>query len=57
MPGRPPTASCWCSGDNRNNSLRLPPVGTRPDPFLPQDAVIGQAEIIYWPPSHLGFLD
>ena len=26
-------------------------------PFVPQDAVVGQAEITYWPPSHLGFLN
>ena len=26
-------------------------------PFVPMDAVIGQAEITYWPPSHIGFLD
>jgi signal peptidase I len=28
-----------------------------PDPFLPEDNVIGQAEITYWPLSHAGFLD
>jgi hypothetical protein len=28
-----------------------------PDPFVPEESVIGQAEITYWPLSHLGFLD
>ena len=28
-----------------------------PDPFVPEDNVIGQAEIVYWPLRHLGFLD
>jgi len=42
-------------GDNRNNSCDAHLWA--PDPFLPKDAVIGQAEVVYWPPSHLGFLD
>jgi signal peptidase I len=28
-----------------------------PDPFVPEESVIGQAEIVYWPLPHLGFLD
>lgn len=42
-------------GDNRSNSCDSHQ--WRPDPFLPEDEVIGQAEIVYWPPKHLGFLD
>ena len=42
-------------GDNRNNSCDSHQ--WTPDPFLPEDSVIGQAEVVYWPPSHLGFLD
>ena len=42
-------------GDNRPNSCDSHQWA--PDPFLPQDRVIGQAEVVYWPPSHLGFLD
>jgi signal peptidase I len=42
-------------GDNRDNSCDSHQ--WTPDPFLPEDAVIGQAEVVYWPPSHLGFLD
>mgnify|MGYP000291137833 CR=1 FL=1 len=42
-------------GDNRDNSCDSHQ--WTPDPFLPEDSVIGQAEIVYWPPSHLGFLD
>ena len=42
-------------GDNRDNSCDSHQWS--PDPFLPEDAVIGQAEVVYWPPSHLGFLN
>jgi signal peptidase I len=42
-------------GDNRPNSCDSHQWA--PDPFLPEDAVIGQAEVVYWPPKHLGFLD
>jgi len=42
-------------GDNRPNSCDSHQ--WTPDPFLPEDAVIGQAEVVYWPPKHLGFLD
>jgi signal peptidase I len=27
-----------------------------PDPFVPEDNVIGEAEVIYWPLRHVGFL-
>jgi len=27
------------------------------DPFVPVDNVIGQAEVVYWPPSRVRFLD
>ena len=27
-----------------------------PDPFVPEDRVIGEAEVIYWPLRHIGFL-
>jgi signal peptidase I len=42
-------------GDNRAGSCDSHQ--WRPDPFVPRDNVIGQAEIIYWPLSHLSFLD
>ncbi len=42
-------------GDNRDNSCDSHQ--WTPDPFLPEDSVIGQAEVVYWPPRHLGFLD
>ena len=42
-------------GDNRPNSCDSHQ--WQPDPFLPEDRVIGQAEVVYWPPRHLGFLD
>lgn len=29
----------------------------QPDPFVPRDAVIGQAEVTYWPPASITFLD
>jgi len=49
-------------GDNRPNSCDSHQwVGNTPnpavDPFVPQDNVIGEAQIIYWPLSRLGFLD
>ena len=42
-------------GDNRPNSCDSHQ--WEPDPFLPEDRVIGQAEVVYWPPRHLGFLN
>jgi signal peptidase I len=40
-------------GDNRNESCDS---HQWPDPFVPEDNVIGQAEVTYWPLSHLKFL-
>ncbi len=42
-------------GDNRASSCDSHQ--WQPDPFLPEDNVIGQAEITYWPLSHAGFLN
>lgn len=42
-------------GDNRNESCDSHL--WRPDPFVPESNVIGQAEVTYWPLSHLSFLD
>lgn len=42
-------------GDNRPGSCDAHQ--WQPDPYVPMDSVIGQAEIIYWPLSHLSFLD
>jgi signal peptidase I len=50
-----PAGELLVLGDNRDNSCDAHQWA--PDPFLPQDAVIGQAEVTYWPPTRLGFLD
>jgi signal peptidase I len=42
-------------GDNRPNSCDAHL--WKPDAFVPESSVIGQAEVIYWPPQHVGFLD
>ncbi len=42
-------------GDNRASSCDSHQ--WLPDPFLPEDNVIGQAEVTYWPLDHLGFLN
>lgn len=42
-------------GDNRSGSCDSHQ--WQPDPFVPMDNVIGQAEVVYWPPSQLKFLD
>ena len=42
-------------GDNRPGSCDAHQ--WKPNPFVPQDSVIGQAEVIYWPLSHLSFLN
>lgn len=42
-------------GDNRPGSCDAHQ--WQPDPFVPLDNVIGQAEVVYWPLSHLVFLD
>ena len=40
-------------GDNRPRSCDS---HLWPDPFVPEGNVIGEAEIIYWPLDHIGFL-
>jgi signal peptidase I len=40
-------------GDNRNESCDSHQ--WKPDPFVPEGNVIGQAEITYWPLSHIRF--
>ena len=55
-----PADSMLVLGDNRPGSCdshQWRDMDGTPAPFVPQDAVIGQAEITYWPPAHLGFLD
>jgi signal peptidase I len=42
-------------GDNRSGSCDSH--RWMPDPFVPEANVIGQAEITYWPPRQLKFLD
>ena len=42
-------------GDNRPGSCDAHQ--WKPDPFVPEDNVIGQAEVIYWPLSHIAFLN
>ncbi|HEX2503502.1 MAG TPA: signal peptidase I, partial [Miltoncostaeaceae bacterium] len=42
-------------GDNREHSCDSHQ--WQPDPFLPEENVIGQAEVTYWPLDHLGFLN
>jgi signal peptidase I len=42
-------------GDNRPGSCDSHQ--WEPDPFVPENSVIGQAEVIYWPLGHLGFLN
>jgi signal peptidase I len=42
-------------GDNRPGSCDAHQ--WQPDPYVPMDNVIGQAEVVYWPLSHLAFLD
>lgn len=42
-------------GDNRPGSCDAHQ--WQPDPFVPMRNVIGQAEVVYWPLSHLTFLD
>ena len=41
-------------GDNRNQSCDSHLWA--PDQFVHRDAIIGQAEVIYWPPTHWTFL-
>ncbi len=42
-------------GDNRAGSCDSHQWS--PDPFVPEDEVIGQAEVTYWPPNSLKFLE
>lgn len=50
-----PEDGLFVLGDNRPDSCD----SSRwdPDPFVPQDSVIGQAEMIYWPVNNVSFLD
>lgn len=50
-----PEDSLLVMGDNRPDSCDSSRF--EPDPFVPMDNVIGQAEIIYWPIPHIGFLN
>lgn len=55
-----PKGQLLVMGDNRPGSCdshQWRAADGSPAPFVPRDAVIGQAEITYWPPSHIGFLD
>lgn len=47
-----PQDSLFVLGDNRNESCDSHEWGV-----VPRANVIGQAEVTYWPPTHLGFLD
>lgn len=50
-----PADSLLVLGDNRPGSCDAHQ--WQPDPFVPMRNVIGQAEVVYWPLSHLTFLD
>lgn len=50
-----PEDSLLVLGDNRNESCDSHQ--WTPDPFVPEENVIGQAEITYWPLSNITFLD
>ena len=52
---RVPEGKLLVLGDNR--AFSCDSHQWQPDPFLPEDNVIGQAEITYWPLSHAGFLN
>jgi signal peptidase I len=57
-----PKGNLLVLGDNRPNSCDSHQwVGNPPnpavDPFVPQNNAIGEAEIIYWPLSRIGFLN
>ena len=51
---RVPAKSLLVLGDNRPNSCDSHQ--WQPDPFVPEDNVIGQAEVTYWPLGHIKFL-
>ena len=48
-----PQGKIFVMGDNRPNSCDS---HLWTDPFVPIDAVVGQAEVTYWPIRHLTFL-
>ena len=48
-----PADSLFVMGDNRPASCYS---HVWSEPYVPIDNVIGQAEVVYWPPSHLAFL-
>ena len=48
-----PPGKLFVMGDNRPNSCDSHQWS---DPFVPIDAVIGQAEVTYWPLRHIKFL-
>jgi signal peptidase I len=50
---RVPAGKLLVLGDNRNASCDS---HQWPDPFVPEENVIGQAEFTYWPLSHVKFL-
>lgn len=54
-----PADSLFVLGDNRNESCDSHQwaIDGESAPFLPEDNVIGQAEVIYWPINHIGFLN
>jgi len=52
---RVPKGQLLLLGDNRAESCDAHL--WKPDPFVPESNVIGQAEVIYWPPSDWGFLN
>lgn len=52
---RVPEGKLLVLGDNRAGSCDSHQWA--PDPFVPRENVIGQAEVTYWPPGSLTFLD
>ena len=58
-PVRVPDDRIVVLGDNRPGSCDSHQwrEGSEPAPFVPVGSVIGQAEVTYWPLSHLTFLD
>lgn len=58
-PVRIPAGNVVVLGDNRPGSCDSHQwrAGGEPAPLVPESSVIGQAEVTYWPLSHLTFLD